>query len=67
MSHHTISENGMALISAAEKLVSLAKRRASVFNVASLQVVFFNQTKIAGLQAVVVLDLQAGQIRVGGR
>ncbi|MHC8309958.1 hypothetical protein ACYZUC_10155 [Pseudomonas sp. GT1P32] len=65
VSHHTISENDMALISAAEKPVSLAKRRASVFNVASLQVVFFNQTKIAGLQAVVVLDLQAGQIRVG--
>lgn len=39
----------MALISAAEKLVSLAKRRASIFNVASLQLVFFNQTKIASL------------------
>lgn len=56
MSHHTISEKGMALISSAEKLVSLAKRRASIFNVASLQVVFFNQTKIASLQAVVVFE-----------
>lgn len=49
MSHHTISEKGMALISAAEKPVSLAKRRANTFKVASLQVVVFNQAKIARL------------------
>lgn len=62
MSHQTISENGMAMISAAEKLVSAAKRLASCFRVAGLQFAFVDQTKIAFLHAAVVHHLKPLQI-----
>ena len=47
MSHQTISEKGMAVISAAEKPVSFAKRWAAILRVVALNVVFFDQAKIA--------------------
>lgn len=62
MSHQIISENGMAMISAAEKLVSDAKRLASCFRVTGLQFAFVDQTKIAFLHAVVVHYLEPFQL-----
>ncbi|MNY09365.1 hypothetical protein D3C86_1422790 [compost metagenome] len=58
VSHHTIRSKVMASISAAENPVSLAKRLAAILSVVALHVVLFDQAKIAGLNAVVVLEFK---------
>ena len=65
MSHHTIRSKVMDSISAAENPVSLAKSIAAILSVVALHVVFFDQAKIAGLQAVVVLEFQGQQVCLG--
>lgn len=62
VSHQTISENDMAMISAAEKRVSAAKRLARYFKVAGLQFVFVDQTKIAVLYPLIIQQLQVFQV-----
>lgn len=47
----------MTMISAAEKLVSAAKRLARYFKVAGLQFVFVDQTKIAVLYPLIIQQL----------
>lgn len=54
MSHQTISENGMAKISAAEKFNSDAKRLAKAFISAGLKLFVIDQAKIPGLQTLVI-------------
>ncbi|EZP31912.1 hypothetical protein BW33_02186 [Pseudomonas sp. RIT288] len=66
VSHHTMSLKGMAMISAAEKPVSLARRLASPFNVGPSNLVVLDQTKIAFLQAHVVDQLEGHQILFRG-
>lgn len=66
VSHHTSSLKGMATISAAENPVSLATRLASAFNVVASNAVVLDQTKITGLQAHVVDQLERHQVRLRG-